>query len=120
MYDLATTISKFLGKGAVEITSHFVHVADADEVPPGGRKIVQVGEDSILLFNIGGAYYAIHNSCPHQGWPLVHGHLDGEVLTCSLHNWQFNLKDGSSPLSDDIKARVYPAKVEGSSVMIAI
>lgn len=120
MHDLAENISKFLGKGEVERVSFFVAVADVDEVLPGERKLVQVGEDSIVLFNVGGRYYAIHNSCPHQGWPLIHSHLEGEVVTCSLHSWKFNLKDGCSPLSDHIKAKVYPTKVEESTVMIAV
>ena len=120
MYDLADTISRFLGKGEVERTSHYIAVAQADEVLPGERKLVQVGEDSIVLFNVDGKYYAIQNSCPHQGWPLIHSHLEGMVVTCSLHNWKFNLQDGSSPLSDQIKAKVYPAKVEESRVMIEV
>ncbi len=42
-------------------------VAAAREIPPGGRKIVQVGGREIGVFNLGGEFFALLNRCPHQG-----------------------------------------------------
>ena len=55
-------------------------VATADEIPLGGRKIVEVAGRSIGVFNIDGEYFALRNRCPHQGGALCEGKLWG-VLT---------------------------------------
>ena len=87
-------------------------VATPDEIPPGERKIVDIGGRSIGIFNIDGEFFAIRNSCPHQGGPLCKGHVTGflkssapgtytytrpgEFLRCPWHNWEFDIKTGQS------------------------
>lgn len=81
------------------------------ELQPGQRKIVQIGKRSIGVFNINGALHAIKNSCPHQGAELCKGSLggtmlpsakpgeykyalDGQVLRCPWHFWEFDVTTG--------------------------
>src|SRR5262245_39775127 len=52
-------------------------VATTAEIPPGGRKIVEVAGRSIGIFNAGGEFFALRNRCPHQGGPLCEGGLSG-------------------------------------------
>ena len=52
-------------------------VASADEIPPGGRKIVEVAGRSIGVFNVDGEFFALRNRCPHQGGAAVRGQLWG-------------------------------------------
>jgi nitrite reductase/ring-hydroxylating ferredoxin subunit len=87
-------------------------VAEAGEIPPGGRKIVEAGGRSIGVFNLGGEYFALRNRCPHQGGPLCQGRvapwarssgpgdlqLDAEatLLACPWHGWEYDLATGQS------------------------
>ncbi len=87
-------------------------VGRADEIPPGGRKIVRVAGRSIGVFNVDGEFYAIRNRCPHQGAALCEGKLWGvlksdvpgsfeydgtkEIIACISHGWEFSLKTGQS------------------------
>jgi nitrite reductase/ring-hydroxylating ferredoxin subunit len=87
-------------------------VGTADEIPPGGRKIVAVGGRSIGVFNVEGEYFALNNRCPHQGGRLCEGKLWGvltasapgefayqsrrEILTCPWHGWEFHVRTGQS------------------------
>jgi nitrite reductase/ring-hydroxylating ferredoxin subunit len=87
-------------------------VAPAAELPPGSRRIVQVEGRSIGVFNVGGTFYALRNTCPHQGAPLCEGSVqgtalpsrpgehrwarDGEILRCPWHGWEFDLTTGRS------------------------
>lgn len=104
-------------------------VARADEIPVGGRLIVEVAGRSIGVFNVDGEFLAIRNRCPHQGAPLCEGRLwgaltasapgvydysrGGEILACIWHGWEFDLRTGQS-LCDPQRLRVrrYPADVE--------
>jgi hypothetical protein len=56
-------------------------VATLDEIPPGGKKIVEVAGRSIGVFNVGGEFFALRNRCPHQGGPLCLGKLSGFVVS---------------------------------------
>ena len=41
-------------------------VARVEEIPPGGRKIVRLEGREVGVLNLGGSFYALKNSCPHQ------------------------------------------------------
>jgi 3-phenylpropionate/trans-cinnamate dioxygenase ferredoxin subunit len=105
-------------------------VGTVDEIPPGGRKIVQVAGRSIGVFNVGGDFLAVLNRCPHQGGPLclgnTHGFLrsaavgefdysrPGEVLRCPWHGWEYDLRTGQSWF-DPATVRVQPFDVRVES-----
>jgi 3-phenylpropionate/trans-cinnamate dioxygenase ferredoxin subunit len=104
-------------------------VASVGEIPPGTRKLVTVAGRSIGVFNVGGQFYAVRNSCPHQGGPLCLGptmglatsdrpgefkyEREGEILRCPWHGWEFDLATGRS-VFDPSRTRVksYPVEVE--------
>lgn len=102
-------------------------VARVDEIPDGGRTIVEVAGRSIGIFNIGGAFYAIRNRCPHQGGPLCAGVLSGfvessapgeyryarrgEMLRCPWHGWEFDVTTGQSWF-DPARVRVRSYDIE--------
>jgi nitrite reductase/ring-hydroxylating ferredoxin subunit len=108
-------------------------VGTVDEIPPGERKIVEVAGRSIGVFNVGGEFYALRNTCPHQGGPLCQGQLTGllmarvpgeysythrgQILRCPWHGWEFDVKTGQSWF-DPVQTRVraYPVTVETMAV----
>lgn len=109
-------------------------VATVDEIPPGGRKIVEVGGRSIGVFNVNGEFFALRNRCPHEGGPLCEGHVAGllrseepgkfhysrrgEILRCPWHAWEFDIRTGQSWF-DPAKVRVksYEARVESGQYL---
>ncbi len=54
-------------------------VAPVSDLPPGARRLIRAGEKSIVVFNIGGEYFAINDRCPHGGGSLAAGVLTGLV-----------------------------------------
>jgi nitrite reductase/ring-hydroxylating ferredoxin subunit len=72
----------------------------------------------IALFQVGERVFAVDNRCPHEGYPLAEGKVDGAcVLTCNWHNWKFRLEDGECLLGGD-HVRAYPARVEDGYVWV--
>ena len=104
-------------------------VGTVDEILPGERKIIDVAGRSIGVFNVGGEFYALRNTCPHQGGPLCQGRLTGfimarvpgeysytrrgEIVRCPWHGWEFDVKTGQSWF-DPVQTRVraYAVSVE--------
>ena len=67
--------------------------AELEDLEEG--KLVEAGGRSIALFNIGGSYYAIDNTCPHRGGPLSQGMLAEDVVICPWRGARFNVKTGA-------------------------
>ena len=44
-------------------------------------KLMEAAGQSIAIFNLGGTYYAIENTCPHRGGPLAEGMLKAKSLS---------------------------------------
>jgi nitrite reductase/ring-hydroxylating ferredoxin subunit len=104
-------------------------VGTVEEIAPGQRKIVEIAGRSIGVFNVGGSFYALRNTCPHQGGPLCQGQVTGllmarvpgefsytrrgEILRCPWHGWEFDIKTGQSWF-DPVQTRVraYPVTIE--------
>ncbi|MDE2929237.1 MAG: Rieske (2Fe-2S) protein [Acidobacteriota bacterium] len=111
-------------------------ICSVDSLPPGSRRVVKIGVRSIGVFNVDGRFYALRNSCPHQGGPICLGHLTGfatsptpgefeylrkgEILRCPWHGWEFDVKTGQSWF-DPARLRVatYPARVESGATLAA-
>ncbi|MEZ4707148.1 MAG: Rieske 2Fe-2S domain-containing protein [Caldilineaceae bacterium] len=108
-------------------------VATVDEIPPGQRKVVEVAGRSIGVFNIKGEFFALRNTCPHQGGPLCKGIVSGflsadvpgeytyvrrgEMVRCPWHGWEFDIKTGQS-WWDPARTRVrtYEVTVEAADI----
>jgi 3-phenylpropionate/trans-cinnamate dioxygenase ferredoxin subunit len=109
-------------------------IAEVAEIPVGGRKMVEVAGRSIGVFNVAGEFYALRNSCPHQGGPLCTGTISGfvsstgpgdyqltrqgEMLRCPWHGWEFDIRTGQSWFDPrKVRVRRYEVHVEsGESV----
>jgi nitrite reductase/ring-hydroxylating ferredoxin subunit len=107
-------------------------VGTVAEVPPGERKIVEVEGRSIGVFNVHGTFYALRNTCPHQGGPLCRGSIkgmtmpsapgeyvwarEGEILRCPWHGWEFDLTTGRAICEPHrTRVRTYEVTVEAGN-----
>lgn len=98
-----------------------VKVGSVADVPPGSGKLVEVEGKHIAVFNVGGRYYAIDDTCPHQGGPLSEGELEGEVVTCPWHGSTFNVTTGAV-LTPPARRGVnrYPVRDSGGVLSVEI
>ncbi|MFN8537511.1 MAG: Rieske 2Fe-2S domain-containing protein [Thermomicrobiales bacterium] len=76
------------------MTKHIV--GTIDEIPAGGRKIVEIAGRSLGVFNINGEYFALRNRCPHQGGLLCVGQaLTGFITSSSTPGeYEYSRKGG--------------------------
>jgi 3-phenylpropionate/trans-cinnamate dioxygenase ferredoxin component len=99
----------------------FVKVASTEDVPPGQGRMVEVSGKKIAIFNLEGAYYAIDDTCTHQGGPLSEGELAGKQVTCPWHGAIFDVTTGEvlGPPAQKSVSR-YNLRVSGSSIEIEV
>jgi len=99
----------------------FVKVATVLEVPPGQGKLVTAGDKELALFNVGGTFYAIDNTCTHVGGPLSEGMLDDVQVECPWHGARFDVTTGkvlTPPAGGDVTS--YKVRVNGSDIEIEL
>jgi nitrite reductase (NADH) small subunit len=100
--------------------AEFVKVADLSDLGPGACKAVEAGGKTIALFNVEGTVYALDNTCLHQGGPLGEGMLEGEVVTCPWHMWEYNVRTGEKVENPELKVATYEVRVEGNDIKVAL
>ena len=97
----------------------FVKVAKVTDIPPGTRAWFDFEEETIVVFNVDGKFYAIADVCTHDGGPLADGELDGYAIACPRHGACFDIRDGdvlSMPAVVPVPA--YRTRVEGDDLYV--
>ena len=99
----------------------FVKVAKTHEIEPGQARLGDVKGKSIALFNVDGQFFALDNTCTHDGGPLADGEISGYEVTCPWHGATFDIRTGKvvGPPAPRAVAR-YNVRVTGSDVEVEV
>ena len=100
--------------------AEFVRVAGTADVAPGAGIVASVNGKEYAVFNLDGTFRVIDNTCLHRGGPLGEGELDGEVVTCPWHGWQYDVTTGRNIMDESEGVARYDVKVEGGAVLVAV
>jgi nitrite reductase/ring-hydroxylating ferredoxin subunit len=100
--------------------SSFVKAAKASELKPGDARVVELNGKSYALFHTDGKFYCMDNTCVHRGGPLGEGFLDGTVVTCPWHGWQYDVTNGKCRNNPAVTMATFEVKVEGDDVLVLI
>ncbi len=97
----------------------FVKVAQASQLPPGKAIRVEIGDEPIAIFNVGGDLYAIGDTCSHEEASLAEGDVFGTCVECPLHGAEFDLATGRPrTLPAVVPVATYAVRVEGGEVLV--
>jgi nitrite reductase/ring-hydroxylating ferredoxin subunit len=97
----------------------FKKVARASDIKPGKSKGVWLDNESVLLANVAGRFFAIGNICTHAACNLSEGDVNGKNVVCACHGSIFDLTNGkviSGPAMKD--EPTYEVKIEGDDILI--
>ena len=98
-----------------------VKVANVNEVPEGGIKKVVIGNNEpVALYKIDGQIFATSNICTHAHCELdVSNVIHGDVVECTCHGSQFNVKTGAVVLPPATELlKTFDVSVEGEDVFV--
>ncbi len=90
-------------------------------VPDEGRVMTStVSGRSIALTRCGGRIGALDNHCPHQGGPLGEGSIEGGLLRCPWHGYDYDPLTGLPPegFSDAVPAFPVDERDDGTFVYL--
>lgn len=97
----------------------FVKVCKTDDIPEGDRRYFAFEEETLVVFNVGGKFYAIADVCTHDGGPLEDGDLEGYEIECPRHGARFDIRNGDAlSMPAVVPVPCYQTKVEGDDLYV--
>jgi toluene monooxygenase system ferredoxin subunit len=98
----------------------FVEVCGVEDIWEGEMQTFCVRDAAILLLKLDGRFLAYQARCPHRGVALVEGDLDGAVLTCRGHHWQFNALNGEGINPRKAHLECFSTEIVAGKILIAV
>ena len=71
---------------------------------------MSAGDRQLAVFRREGRFFAIEDTCPHQGASLGEGLFHEGRVICPLHSWVFDVRTGNCPRGSHESVRTYPAR----------
>ena len=65
-----------------------------------------------------GSFFAREMSCKHQGADLTTSPINGKLVTCSRHGWQYDVETGACTNRDSPKLREHEVVIENNAVFV--
>ncbi len=83
----------------------------------------------LTLTDFCGQYFAAQRKCPHLGFNLCKGSLDGAAVVCPLHKAKFDLATGAVERDPKLlfikmtakhNLAVHPVRLEGDDILVGV
>jgi len=100
---------------------NFVAVAKVDEIPAGGKKVVEVDGTEVVVCNTKDRFFAVRNMCSHAHETLECGRVRNGWISCPVHGARFDLETGepkNPPATLPIDT--FEVRVVGNSIEVAV
>lgn len=98
----------------------FVRAANTSEIPAGTIREVQVNGKPVAVAHLDGKFHAINNTCMHRGGPLGEGVLEGNIVTCPWHGWEYDVTTGKVAQNPAVGVEAYPVEVRGDEIFVDV
>jgi toluene monooxygenase system ferredoxin subunit len=94
-------------------------VCNRNDLPTDGLKEFGLVDGTrICIAQTGGTLYACQANCPHQAVALCEGMLDGTLLTCLEHLWQWDLRSGEPQGLAELPLSIFALEIVGDEVYL--
>lgn len=101
--------------------SEFVIVAEVDDLPDPGKRLVEVEDRLVVLFRVDGQFFCLDDVCTHDGGPLGEGCLVDHRIACPRHGAEFDIRTGEARTMPATENTVsHEVKVEGNHVLVRL
>jgi len=95
-------------------------VMPADDLWEGELEGAEAGGRKIVLLNVGGEIRAYEDRCPHLGSQLSEGDLDGCILTCAKHLWEFDALTGKGTNPGNSQLTWFDTRVTDGNIEVLV
>lgn len=97
----------------------WIDVCKVEQLKPRNFRLVDLGDIEIMVFNIDNQFYAIEDTCTHDGGTLSDGEIEGCEIICPRHGARFDIRNGkvtAPPAFENLHS--FPTRVENGVVQV--
>lgn len=99
----------------------FFPIIALDDLPSGERIFIEVDNEPVVVFNIGGDIFAIGDRCTHDDGPLGDGDVEDHQVTCPRHGAKFDIRTGAALTLPAIEpTTVFPTRINDGNIEIGV
>lgn len=95
-------------------------ILEDEPLPEGRTATVAVGAHSYAVSHIDGRYGALDNRCPHQGGPLGEGTIEGGLLRCPWHGYDYDPLTGQPPSGFGDCVASHPVEIRDGGIWLGL
>ncbi len=99
----------------------FNFAINTSDISDGEKRLVEVDDQLVIVFQVGNDYFCIDDVCTHDGGTLSDGACEGFEIECPRHGARFDIRDGKAltmPATQDTKN--HEVKIEGDKVLVKL
>ncbi len=96
-------------------------VATKADIEPGEVFVADVEGTRLAVCNVDGEFYAVEDSCSHDGSSFDQTDLEGSEIFCPRHGAVFDVTDGSvlgAPAT--VPIATFPVRLNGDTIEVGI
>lgn len=94
-------------------------VCKAADLEPGMSVRVVAGDTPVAVFNVGGTFYAVADTCSHEESSLSEGYVEDDIVECAKHGAAFHIPTGENrSLPATRPVAVFATVIEGDELYV--
>lgn len=104
----------------MKMDNDWLDIGMLEDIPKRGARVVKTARGDIAIFRtMDDRIFALDDKCPHKGGPLSQGIVQGDSVTCPLHNWVISLKTGEAQGADQGCTRTIAVKLQEDRILLS-
>jgi nitrite reductase (NADH) small subunit len=104
----------------MQMSNDWLDIGTLNDIPKRAARVVKTARGDIAIFRtMDDQVFALDDKCPHKGGPLSQGIVQGESVTCPLHNWVISLKTGEAQGADQGCTRTIAVKLQEGRILLS-
>ena len=100
--------------------SDFITVAKKSDILEGQGNAFAVNGRMVAVFNEGGDFQAIDDTCPHMGVSLAGGYVEDGIVTCPWHAWRFKICDGTWCDNPRVSIDAFEVRIDREEIQVRV
>lgn len=102
------------------MSNDWLDIGTLNDIPKRAARLVKTARGDIAVFRtMDDQVFALDDKCPHKGGPLSQGIVQGEAVTCPLHNWVISLRTGEAQGADQGCTRTIAVKLQEGRILLS-
>ncbi len=98
-----------------------VEIGKLEDIPKLGSRVVRTEQGDIAVFrNNNDEVFALLDVCPHKAGPLSQGIVCEHTVTCPLHNWNIDMRNGEACAPDEGSTKAFEVISESDKLFLKL